>query len=128
MIYIIGLNTSRLIEIVYNKPDQALKNTLFKFYSYSFILIMVMRTIIINIVINGQWVKLAHDDDGHKISFQDFKAEIHGWFYIADLLNVLVKNLTPFIIGLIFLYLFQYFGQDDEEIRKSFKIPVPRIA
>ena len=48
------------------------KKLIFLFYSYSFIFIMILRTIVVNLVINGQWVKLAHDDDGHAISFEEF--------------------------------------------------------
>jgi len=58
---------------------------------------------------------MAHDYDGQKITFEEFEKELHSWFFIADFVNVLVKNLTPFIIGIIFLSLFQYFGKESEE-------------
>ena len=101
------------------------RKLVFLFYSYSFIFIMILRTIVVNLVINGQWVKLAHDDDGHAISFEEFKDELNSWFYFADILNIIVKNMTPFVIGLIFLYLFEFFGKESRDLLKgSISVPI----
>ena len=61
-------------------------------------------------------MSLANDADGEKLSLKSFTNKFNNWFYIIDIIQIAVKNLTPFMIGLIFIILFQYFGDGTKEI------------